>query len=235
MENRFDELVNSLKQAMGADLISVICYGSAITATGQVRKSDYQILAVTRHLNISDLRKLAPVIGRHLAGGYAMPALFTETEIENSLDVYPIEFRHMKKSYRVLYGRDLLSEHQVSKEHLRWQTEHELRGKLMRLRSLYFPAGSSPEDLLKLMTDSVVSFIRLLRPLLELLGEEPPVGRSATVKAVGERLKLDTSSLQRILEQRSDPRQLMEIEIQDLFAGYLDCLTRVTEAVDNIQ
>jgi hypothetical protein len=27
---------------------------------------------------------------------------------------------------------------------------------------------------------------------------------------------------------------LMEIEVQDLFASYLDCLTQVIEAVDNM-
>jgi len=51
---------------------------------------------------------------------------------------------------------------------------------------------------------------------------------------VGERLGLDTAPLERILRLRDDPARLMEAEVQDLFASYLDCLTHVIEAVDNL-
>ena len=58
------------------------------------------------------------------------PSFFTSEEFDDSLDVFPIEFRLMKRAYRVLYGRDLPAGREASKEHLRWQTEYELRGKL---------------------------------------------------------------------------------------------------------
>jgi hypothetical protein len=38
----------------------------------------------------------------------------------------------------------------------------------------------------------------------------------------------------RILQLRDEPKELMDIEVHDLFAGYLDCLDRVIEAVDNM-
>ena len=73
-----------------------------------------------------------------------------------------------------------------------------------------------------------------MRPILEITGEEPPLGRLATARQVGERLQVDTAPLVRILRLRDEPGELMEIEVQDLFAGYLDCLTQVIEAVDNL-
>jgi hypothetical protein len=66
------------------------------------------------------------------------------------------------------------------------------------------------------------------------VGEEPPLGRSATARRVGEILNVDTSPIIRVLRLRDEPGRLMEIEIQDLFASYLNCLTRVVEAVDNL-
>ena len=84
------------------------------------------------------------------------------------------------------------------------------------------------------MTDSVVSFVRFMRPILDLLGEEPPMGRMATANQVGLRLKVDTTPLSRVLRLRDEPRQLMEIEAQDLFASYLNCLADVIEAVDKL-
>lgn len=234
MDYQFNELVTHLQSAQGDNLVSVIVHGSAIAAPGNPKRSDYQTLIVTRSLAANDLRRLRPVIRWWTGAGYEMPVFFTVEEFDNSLDVFPIEFRQMKRAYRVLYGQDLLANREASKEHLRWQTELELRGKLLRLRSLALPASESTRDLVNLMTESVVSFVRFLRPIPEMSGEEPPLGRLATARRVGELLNVDTAPLVRVLQLRDEPRELMEIEVQDLFASYLDCLTRVIEAVDNL-
>ena len=234
MDHHFDELVSGLRSAQDGNLVSVIVYGSAVSAPGNPKRSDYQILIVTERLAARDLRAMRPVIRWWTEMGYEMPVLITAEEFGDSLDVFPIEFRLMKRAYRTLYGQDLLAGRQASKEHLRWQTEHELRGKLLRLRSLALPAGESSDQLASLMTESVVTFVRLMRPVPEIVGEEPPLGRQATARRVGEILDVDISPVVRVLRLRDEPAGLMEIEIQDLFASYLDCLTRVVEAVNNL-
>lgn len=234
MDYQFNELVSRLKSAQGGNLVSVIAHGSAIAAPGNPKRSDYETLIVTLRLAANDLRRFRPIIKWWTEAGYTMPVFFTTEEFGDSLDVFPIEFRQIKRAYRVLYGQDLLAGREASKEHLRWQTELELRGKLLRLRSLALPAGESTRDLSNLMTESVVSFVRFLRPIPEILGEEPPLGRLATARRVGEILKVDTAPIIRILQLRDEPRDLMEIEVQDLFASYLNCLTQVIEAVDNL-
>lgn len=234
MDHHFDELVSSLQSSQGGNLVSVIVYGSAIAAPGNSKRSDYQLLIVTERLAARDLREIRPVIRWWTEMGYEMPVFITAEEFGDSLDVFPIEFRLMKRAYRTLYGQDMLAGREASKEHLRWQTEHELRGKLLRLRSLALPAGESSDQLAGLMTESVVTFVRLIRPILDIVGEEPPLGRPATAQRVGEILDVDTSPVVRVLRLRDEPDGLMEIEIQDLFASYLDCLTRVIEAVDNL-
>jgi len=234
MDYQFNELITRLQAAQGDNLVSVIIHGSAVAAPGNPKKSDYQTLIVTRELAADDLRQFRPVIKWWTGSGYEMPVFFTAEEFGDSLDVFPIEFRQMKRAYRVLHGHDLLADREASKEHLRWQTELELRGKLLRLRSLALPASESTRDLVNLMTESVVSFVRFLRPIPEILGEEPPLGRLATARRAGELLNVDTAPLVRVLQLRDEPRELMEIEVQDLFASYLDCLTQVIEAVDNL-
>jgi hypothetical protein len=234
MNTNFDELVARLQSNQGNNLVSVIVYGSAILAPGNPKKSDYQVLIVANRLAANDLRLSRPVVQWWTSHGYPIPVFFTTKELNDSLDVYPIEFRHMKRAYRVLFGKDLLADKEISKASLRWQTEHELRGKLLRLRSLYLPASVSTQDLSGLMTESIVSFVRFMRPILEMIGEEPPLGRLATVKKVGERLHIDTSPLTRVLQLRDNSIELLDMEVHDLFAGYLDCLEKVIEAVDKI-
>jgi len=185
-------------------------------------------------LTAASLRHVRSTLQWWTVQGFALPVFFTTDEFKASLDVFPIEFRQMKRAYKVLHGEDLLAGVEISLENLRHETEFELRGKLLRLRSLSIQAGGTASDLTRLMTESIVSFVRFLRPVLELLGEEPPLGRLATVKRIGQQLKIDTSPLVRVLNLRDEPKDLLEIEAQDLFASYLNCLTHIVEAVDKL-
>lgn len=234
MNHHFDQLVSSLQSAQSGNLVSVIVYGWGVVATGNPRRSDYQLMIVTERLAARDLREMRPIIRQWTEMGYEMPVFITAEEFVDSLDVFPIEFRLMKRAYRILYGRDLLAGREASKEHLRWQTEHELRGKLLRLRSLALPTSESSDQLANLMTESVATFVQLMRPIPEIVGEDLPLGRSATAQRVGEILNVDTSPIIRVLRLRDEPGSLMEIEIQDMFASYLYCLTRVIKAVNNL-
>jgi hypothetical protein len=234
MDYHFDEMVTRLRSAQGQNLVSVIVYGSAVAVNGNPKRSDYQLLIGAHRLAASDLRGFRPAVRWWTEMGYEMPVFFTPNEFDVAFDVFPIEFRFMKRAYRVLYGQDLLAGREASKEHLRWQTEHELRGKLLRLRGLALPASESMGELTKLMTESVVTFVRFLRAIPEIFGEEPPRGRLAAAHRAGELLNVDIDPVVRALQLRDEPGELMEIEVQDLFASYLDCLTRVTEAVDNL-
>ncbi|HZS09325.1 MAG TPA: hypothetical protein VFD58_31110 [Blastocatellia bacterium] len=233
MNEKFDELVSRLIKAHGEEMVSVIIHGSALVTGQAALPADYRLMVVTKTLSADVLRQSQPVV-RWWAGSQP-PVYFTESEFNDSLDVFPIEFRQMKRAYRVLYGRDLLAGAEISPASLRWQIEHELRGKLLRLRGLYLPASESAGSLMILMTDSVVSFIQLFRPTLELLGEEPPQDRFEVLRRTGERLNFNPAPLERVLRLRQEPVRLMEPEVEDLFADYLNCLSRVIAAVDRIK
>jgi hypothetical protein len=234
MTIQLNDLVNRLQSSLGGNLVSVIAFGSAVVAPEHAKKADYQIMILADRLSAEDLRALRPVLNWWSAQDCAAPVLFTTTEFTNSLDVFPIEFRQMKRAYRLLAGRDVLADAEISQDSLRWQTEHELRGKMIRLRSLYPSASASPAGLLRLMTESIVSFVRLMRPLLELVGQEAPVDRLAAVKKTGDTFGVDTAPLERILRLRDEPVDLLEVETQDLFASYLRVLVHLIEAVDKI-
>jgi predicted nucleotidyltransferase len=234
LKEKFADLSARLREAEGENLLAVIVYGSALAVPGGAKRSDYEWLIVLRRFNAVDLRRVGPVIHALVEAGYALPSFFSERELRDSLDVFPIEFRQMKRTYEVVYGQDVLANLEASPANLRRQVEYELRAKMLRLRSLFLPASQSPERLQRLMTDSVGSFVHVLRPILELLGEDPPVERRAAAARVGERLGVDLAPILRILTLRDEPVSLLEVEIQDLFSAYLDCLGAVIEAIDKL-
>jgi hypothetical protein len=234
LREKFADLSARLREAEGENLLAIIAYGSALTAPGGAKRSDYEWLIVLRRFNAVDLRRVGPVIQSLVEAGYALPSFFSEQELRDSLDVFPIEFRQMKRTYEVIDGQDVLANLEASPANLRRQVEYELRAKMLRLRSLFLPASRSAERLQRLMTDSVGSFVHVLRPILELLGEDPPIERRAAAARLGVRLGLDLDPILRILTLRDEPVSLLEVEIQDLFSAYLDCLGAVIEAIDKL-
>lgn len=234
MDEDFQELVQRLKIAHSNTLVSVILYGSVLAHPQHTYQHDYHILVLTHRLGAEELKAARPVAKWWVESGYVLPVYFTAPEFIASLDVFAIEFRHMKRSYRVLYGEDLFADHDASDTNLRLQTEYELRGKLLRLRSLYLPSSESAETLTKLMVDSIYSFVQFFRPILELLGTAPPLGRLETVQLIGAKLSIDVSSLENVLRLREQETAYSITAANDLFAQYLDCLTQIVEAVNRM-
>src|SRR5215470_13465031 len=135
MDYHFDEMITRLRSSQGENLVSVIVYGTAVAAPDKAKRSDYQLLIGARRLAASDLRQLRPVVRWWTDMGYEMPVFFTPNEFDDAFDVFPIEFRLNKRAYLGLYRQDVLAGREAYKEHLRWHIEHELHGKLLRLRS----------------------------------------------------------------------------------------------------
>ncbi len=234
MNEDFNDIVSRLKIAHSGNLNSIIVYGSAVAAPGNVNKNDYHLLVITNTLTAEDLNDGKAAAKEWVKAGYALPIYFTVQEFVGSADVFAIEFRHMKRAYRVLHGEDLLTKIHPTKAHLRMQVEYEMRGKLLRLRSLYLPASDTTQSLTQLMTDSAYSFAQFMRPVLEILGEEPPLSRLIAVRQAGEKLKLDISPIEKILRIRESENPFTETEIHKLFASYIDCLSQVIAAINKL-
>jgi hypothetical protein len=234
MESRLTELVLRLREAHHDGLVSVILSGPAVEVPGNAQADDHHLLIVTEALSLQDLKRASLALKWWESLGYPRPTCFTKKEFLASLDVFPIEFREIKRGYRVLFGVDLLKDVEISNTNLRLLVEYELRGKLVRLRNLYLPSSDDSSRLARLMTDSVVTFAQYLRTVPELFGEEPPLSRVAIVRRAGELLKVDAAPLLRVLKMRDEGTHLYGIEIQDVFESYLKCLEELIDAIDLI-
>ena len=149
IKEKFEDLIGQLRETEGENLLAVVVYGSAVTAPTMAAKSDFQWLVITRRLDAADLRRIRPVIRGLVTAGYTLPTFFTQQEFTDSLDVFPIEFRQMKRAYQVLFGDDPLATAEASAANLRRQIEYELRGKLFKhlnIRNNSIPQPTKPYD-----------------------------------------------------------------------------------------
>jgi len=228
-------LVDELRAAHGENLVSVVLYGSAAAGDDIDLRSDQNILIVLNRITTEDLRRSQAPIGAWQALGQPLPVYFSVAELDDAVDVFPIEFLQMEKARKVLHGRDPFEFIKISRANLRHQTEFELRTRLIQLRRMYIPASTSIEKLSSLMSDSLASFAALFRAVLILHEQEPPVTKAETVRASVRLLELEAAPFERIFELRANARlTLTETEANQVFAEYMTQIERVIEVVDRL-
>lgn len=226
------ELIDKLSSAHGSNLKSIVLYGHAVQGEQLDEDAPKKVLIILEQITPVSLKEGQAVAEWWRKEGNPLPVYFTQEEIEDSSDVFPIEFIDMSRVRHVLYGQDPFDDLQIHTQNLRHQLEYELRGKLIRLRSLYIPASHNPNRLAKLMADSLDSFIILFRHVLELSGVEAPTEKNATLIRIADELKLDKKVFARISEYLADEEVWLESETNETFGAYLKLLQEVVEAVD---
>jgi hypothetical protein len=111
--------------------------------------------------------------------------------------------------------------------------ERELRTNLVRLRQRYLAASANDSKaVLRLMTDSVSSFVTLFRHALIALGEQAPESKRDVVARLAGLLGFDRSAFDSIFDLREGKVKKDQINVSSVFEGYLESIKRVVEEVD---
>jgi hypothetical protein len=226
------ELIDKLTSAHGSNLKSIVLYGNAVEGEQLDEDAPKKVLIILDQINPATLKSGQAVAEWWRKEGNPLPVFFTTEEIEDSSDVFPIEFIDMSRVRHVLYGQDPFDNLKIDTHNLRHQLEYELRGKVIRLRSLYLPASQNPNRLASLMVDSLNSFVVLFRHVLELMGVEAPAERNGLLLKIADELQLDKKVFARISEYAADEEVWLETETSETFGAYLKLLEQVTDSVD---
>jgi hypothetical protein len=232
LADELSELVERLSEAHENNLISVVLYGSAVAGGQLDDDAPKKVLIVVKHITPSDLKVSHEVAEWWRLEGNPPPVYFTSEEIEDSSDVFPIEFIDMSQIRHVIYGKDPFEGLDIRTHNLRHQLEYELRGKLIRLRTLYIPASQNANRLAQLMANSLDSFAVLFRHVLAMSGKDAPFEKRDCVMKLADALKLDKQVFTRIFDYAADDELWLETETNETFAKYLVQIERVIEAVD---
>jgi predicted nucleotidyltransferase len=229
------ELVEKLEHAFQDRLVSVVLYGSAASGNHDPNFSDLNVLCVLKQITPRELGEGEPILRWWREHGHPSPLLMTEEEVHNSADSFPIEFRDMQDHRKVLHGIDVVAHLHVDTKNYRTQVEHELRAKLFRLRQQGAQVLSDPAALLKLCVDSVSTFCTLGRHALLAGGIEVASGRRDVVHRLREKLGVQQSPFDVLLDLREHKDAVDTGDAVDLFAQYLEFVRRMVEYVDQME
>lgn len=235
LEKLLNELAARLEKAYGGELKSILLYGSAAAGDWHEGYSDVNVLAVLDRVGAEELEKAERIFQWWREQGNPSPLLMAEDELRTSTDCFPIEFHDMAERRRVVYGEDVAAGLEIDDRYYRAQVEHELRAKLLRLRQ---KAGGALKDgrlLLRLMLDSVSTFVVLGRHALRLRQGEAPWRKQEVVRGLREAFGISGQALERLLRLREGEAKARPAEARALFAQYLEEIGQLAEAVDRLE
>lgn len=229
-----EHLVEHLVEALGANLVSVVLYGSTAAGDHQKKVSDLNVLCVLDRVGSSELRKVNKAIRWWSKKKQSTPIFLSREEVKNAHDAFAIEFLDISTVYRVLHGEDVVANIQVDPLHHRHQVEHELRSRLLRLREHYVAAQGDRRKLMRLLVESLPSFATLIRHALILAGNQPPATKYEIFQQASEQFAISSKSFELILGVRQGVERFNAREIHSLFDDYLTQIAKTAEIVDRL-
>jgi hypothetical protein len=233
-EKKISEFVGRLREAGGANLESVILFGSAVAGDFHPEFSNVNLFCVLRDCSFSALQAFAPAVKWWDSQKQPPPLFMTRDEIVRSVDVFTIELIDMQQHHRVLFGEDFLQTLAIPPNLHRVQVEYELREKLALLRQHLLLATGNDSRMWDVLTRSVSSFATLFRHALMVLGHHAPVGKRGAVEALAQQVGFDASGFLHVLDVRERKAERKKLDVADVFSRYLTALEQVTAAVDKM-
>lgn len=231
-EALLQELAQRLANAAGDNLQAIVLYGSA--ATGEYRKhhSDLNVLCVLHRTRTGDLEKLHEPLAWWKRKGFAIPQVFTETELRASADIFAIELLDMKAHHRMIYGQDFFDRLDVPTKLHKLQVERELRTNLVRLRQGILAVPPKDRVLVGLMDAAVSAFVTLFRHALVAFGEPLLTSKREVVQRAAEIANASPGAFFAILDVHEGKRKASAINAQETLRGYMELAEGMANAAD---
>ena len=231
MEAKLTELVSRLKEAAGKNLEAVILYGSAARGEFRPGASDLNVLCTLVRIDANEMQRLAPAVNWWVHEmKEPAPLFFLTEELQRSTDVFAIESLDVKRSHRVLFGRDVTANLHVPMNLHRVEVEHELRLLLLRLRQHLLHAGKSELELLTALKRSISSAVTLLRHTLLAFEQEPPQGATEIFARIEELTGAKAEAFSRIYSHRETG--VIEGDALAAYDAYMHALEKVITTLD---
>lgn len=227
-----EALAQRVSAALGARLVTFLVYGSAARpgAPGATAAVDTVLIADGVDQRLLD--GLAAAVGPWVRAGHPPPIVFSVSEWQASADAFAIEYEDMRAAYRLVAGRDPWPGVTVQREDVQRQLEHELVGKLVRLRQGYVGVEDDGRRLTALIAASASGFLTMLRTTLRLAGTPVPTSPAEVVLAAAAVVGFPASDLADVVahvEGRArlalgprDPRAVAYLEAVAKTADYVN-------------
>ena len=159
-------------------------------------------MVVCSRLGQEELDVIRPLTAQWAEFGNPSPSLFTWKILKNSSDVFRIELLDRKENHVILLGEDVLKRLPISHANMRFQLEHEPKGKLIQFRERYLLTDGSKEKLASLFIAILSAFQLLLRGELRFFEVTVPFRKYEAVRRFAMYAPLELAVFDEIQEMK---------------------------------
>ena len=217
------------------DLIhSIHIVGSALTQDFDPKISDINSVVVLHKMDLKFLEFLAPLGKKYGKKRIAAPLIMTPEYIENSLDVFPLEFFNIKMLHHTVWGEDIFQFLEIHQSDLRRQCEQELKVKLIGLRQGYISAAGDQKILARGFAESFAGYMPLFKSIILLLGKEPPNNNDGILSVLEEVSGVRTEVFKIVLNQKKKKTKPSIEQLNMVFEDYYAAIEKLGEITDAI-
>ncbi|MBI3595403.1 MAG: hypothetical protein HY200_10645 [Nitrospirae bacterium] len=214
-------------------LSSLILYGSGAGVNYIPGKSNVNLLMVMKELKFFDLLKYQKRAHYWKERGIT-PPLFTSLDfLEQSRDVFPIEWQEIISHHILLYGQNPFT-FSIDRQDLRRECEREVRKIQVRLRQAFLETEKKPAEIEHLAMTSLNSVFPVLRSLLLIQHESPPIEREKLIELFFRKHHLSPAPFLKIWAIKKG-KLISKEEYLGWFEDYLNQLEELSKLIDQIR
>ncbi len=203
VERGLELFVSAAREVLGADLVSVVLFGSG--AEGQWRPtSDVNLIVVLRRFDAAAVDRLRePFRLSHAA--IALEAMFIlAEEVPAAAEAFAVKFADIRRRHRVLHGSDPFADLPISRPAELARCRQVLLNLTLRLRERYVLQSLRDEQAALAVADAAGPLRSAAAALLELEGKPAPGPREALAEVAR---ALPGGPWEPLLAQISEARQ----------------------------
>jgi hypothetical protein len=228
-------LVTRLREDLGDDLQSLCVVGSALTEDFDPKRSDINTVLTVRRRTHPLLALLAGYGSKMGKMKLRAPLLMTPEYIQQSRDVFGVEFLDIQFNHAVIYGPDPFAGLTFRKEDVRLQCERQLKAALITLRQGYIRTLGKPKLVGELLLACVAELTVLLRAMLWLTDNERDRLALPTLQKAAETFEFDADKITTLMKLKLQHSRPEADQVESIFENTYQVVDLLARKMDQLQ
>lgn len=224
--------LRSIKKQKDMKFEAILVYGSAARGEFLEGYSNINVLVVLERITQPVLQRWSGVHKQWAREKIVAPLFLTQTDLQQSSDVFPLEYLDIKECHVLLEGRDPLPELHVNQAHMFVQCRQEACANLLRVRQCYVEGWGRVEAIQTLLPLSLTALLPCLRGLYRLLGRPSNMKSPEVLDELKATLDVDPSVFLEVWRLKRGLSTPGKHELPKLLERYLAGLGQLVDRID---
>ncbi len=227
--------LRSIKKQKDLKLEAILVYGSAARGEFLEGYSNINVLVVLEQITQPVLQRWSGIHKQWAREKIIAPLFLTHTDLQQSSDVFPLEYLDIKECHVLLEGRDPFPELHVNQAHLFVQCRQEIHANLLRVRQCYVEGWGRVEAIQTVLPLSLTALLPCLRGLYRLLNRPSNIKSPEIMDELKATLDVDPSVFFEVWRLKRGLSTPGKHELPKLLDRYLTGLGQLVDRIESMK